>query len=104
MHKHQLPVCLTLNAGEYNSGVIIGNDISIAVLWFVDLQVGVLPRELLTGVDGLQDTQVKVRAMHKYNRQTCKNYYSSFIMRSFRQSSDALVNRFVYRDVLVHVF
>lgn len=52
---------LTLNAGEYDSGVIIGNDVSIAVLWFVDLQVGVLPCELLTGVDGLQHTKDKVK-------------------------------------------
>lgn len=49
-HTHTL----TLNAGEYNPGVIIGNDVSVAVLWFVDLQVGVFPRELLTGVDGLR--------------------------------------------------
>lgn len=53
---------LTLDAGEYNPGVIVGNDVSVAVLWFVDLQVGVLPCELLTRVDGLQDTQVKVSA------------------------------------------
>lgn len=52
-HTNTLVACLTLNAGEYNPGVIIGNDVSVAVLWFVDLQVGVLPCELLTGVDGL---------------------------------------------------
>lgn len=50
---------LTLNAGEYNPGVIIGNDVSVAVLWFVDLQVGVLPCELLTRVDGLKDTRAR---------------------------------------------
>lgn len=66
---------LTLNAGEYNSGVIIGNDVSIAVLWFVDLQVGVFPRELLTRVDGLKDT----------SQGQTKEQKSKLISRSFRQ-------------------
>lgn len=57
--------CLTVYAGEYNPGVIIGDDVSVAVLWFVDLQVGVLPCELLTRVNGLEDTQIQIRAGHR---------------------------------------
>lgn len=34
--------------------MVVGNHVGISVLWFVDLEVGVLPRELLTGVDGLR--------------------------------------------------
>lgn len=33
--------------------MVVGNHIGVSVLWLVDLEVGVLPRELLTGVDGL---------------------------------------------------
>lgn len=58
---NELAADLTLNAGENHPGVIVGNDVSVAVLWFVDLQVGVLPCELLTGVDGLQDTKANVK-------------------------------------------
>lgn len=52
---------LTLNAGEDDPGVVIGDDVGVAVLWFVHLQVGVLPCELLTGVDGLEGTREEVR-------------------------------------------
>lgn len=62
MHANTAEACPTLDAGENNSGVVVGNDVGVAVLWFVDLQVGVLPCELLTGIDRLQDTQVKVSA------------------------------------------
>lgn len=48
--------------------MIIGNDVSVAVLWFVDLQVGVLPCELLTGVDGLQEAKDKDRTKRKHQR------------------------------------
>lgn len=47
---------LTINAGKHNPGVVICNDISIAVLWFVDLQVGILPCELLARVNRLEET------------------------------------------------
>lgn len=33
--------------------MVVGDHVGVAVLWFVDLQVGVLPRKLLTRVDGL---------------------------------------------------
>jgi hypothetical protein len=36
--------------------VVIGNDVGVTVLGLVHLQVGVLPRELLPGVDGLRRT------------------------------------------------
>ena len=39
--------------------MVIGDDVSITVLGLVHLQVGVLPGELLTGVDGLQHREVK---------------------------------------------
>ncbi len=44
----------TIDGGEQDSGVIVGDDVCVSVLWFVDLQVGVLPRELLTGIDRLR--------------------------------------------------
>lgn len=56
-HTNTPATCLTLNAREYHPGVVVRNDVSVAVLWFVDLQVGVLPRELLTGVNRLQSTK-----------------------------------------------
>lgn len=43
----------TVDSGEQDSGVVVGDDVGVAVLGFVDLQVGVLPRELLPRVDGL---------------------------------------------------
>jgi len=55
-------VSLTLDGSQDDTGMVIGNDVGIAVLWFIDLQVGVLPRELLTGVNGLQQAKVTVRA------------------------------------------
>ena len=44
----------TVDSGEQDSGVVVRDHVGVSVLWFVHLQVGVLPRELLTGVDGLQ--------------------------------------------------
>lgn len=43
----------TVDSGEQHSWMVVGNHVGISVLWFVDLQVRVLPRELLTGIDGL---------------------------------------------------
>lgn len=43
----------TVDSREQDPGVVVGDDVGVAVLWFVDLQVGVLPGELLTRVDGL---------------------------------------------------
>lgn len=51
---------LTLNAGENDPGVVVRDDISVAILWFVHLQVGVLPRELLPGVDRLLEMRKEV--------------------------------------------
>lgn len=56
---------LTLNAGENDPGVVVGNDVSVAILWFVHLQVGVLPCELLPGVDGLEEMRKEVSSMHR---------------------------------------
>lgn len=58
---------LTINAGEYDPRVIICNDVSVAVLWFVDLQVRVLPCELLRWVYGLEDT----KATHNIDLEMC---------------------------------
>lgn len=43
----------TVNSREQDSGVVVGNHVGISVLWFVDLQVRVLPCELLARVNGL---------------------------------------------------
>lgn len=40
--------------------MVVGDDVGVSVLWFVDLQVGVLPRELLTRVDGLWSRRRRV--------------------------------------------
>ena len=44
---------LTIHRCEDDPGVVVGNHICIAVLWLVDLQVGVLPGELLSWINGL---------------------------------------------------
>lgn len=46
---------LTFNWSQNDAGVVIGDDVGVAVLGFVDLQVGVLPGELLSWIDGLQE-------------------------------------------------
>lgn len=40
--------------------MVVGDHVGVAVLWFVDLQVGVLPRELLTRVDGLRSRRGRI--------------------------------------------
>lgn len=50
----------TVNSREQDSGVVVGDHVGVAVLWFVDLQVGVLPRELLTRVDGLRSRRGRI--------------------------------------------
>lgn len=44
----------TIDGGEHHPGVVVGDDVCIAVLWFIHFHVGVLPGELLAWVDGLQ--------------------------------------------------
>lgn len=44
----------TIDGGEHHPGVVVGDDVCIAVLWFIHFHVGVLPGELLARVDGLQ--------------------------------------------------
>lgn len=46
---------LTFNRSQNDTGVVIGDDVGVTVLGFVDLQVGVLPGELLSWIDGLQE-------------------------------------------------
>lgn len=48
---------LTVNAGKHDPGVVVRDDVSVAVLRFVDLQVGILPCELLAGVNRLSDSE-----------------------------------------------
>lgn len=50
---------LTVNAGQHDPGVVVRDDVSVAVLWFVDLQVGILPCELLARVNRLIETKEK---------------------------------------------
>lgn len=65
--RQWVSACLTVNAGQHDPGVVVRDDISIAVLWFVDLQVGILPGELLAGVNRLMDTQKKDRIIKTMN-------------------------------------
>ncbi len=45
--------CLTIHRCKDDSGVVVGNNICIAVLWLVDVKVGVLPCELLSWINRL---------------------------------------------------
>lgn len=47
-------VTLTIDGGQDDTGVIVGNYVCIAVFRFVHFQVGVLPGELLPRIDGLR--------------------------------------------------
>lgn len=60
---------LTFNWCQNDTGVVIGDDVGVAVLGFVDLQVGMLPGELLSWIDGLQEEKEKksLKAMLHYN-------------------------------------
>lgn len=44
---------LTINRSEHHPGVVIGNNVCIAVLRLVDFHVGVLPGKLLAWINGL---------------------------------------------------
>lgn len=48
---------LTVNRCQNDPGVVIGDDIGVAILGFIDLQVGVLPGELLSRIDGLREEE-----------------------------------------------
>lgn len=50
-------VSLTIHRCEDDPGVVVGNNVCIAVLWLVDLQVGVLPGELLSWINRLTETE-----------------------------------------------
>lgn len=50
---------LTIHGCEDDPGVVVGNNICIAVLWLVDLQVGVLPGELLSRINRLTDKETQ---------------------------------------------
>lgn len=45
---------LTVYGSQDDPGVVVGYDVSVAVFGLVDFQVGMLPGELLTGVNGLR--------------------------------------------------
>lgn len=45
---------VTFDGLQDDSGVVVGDDVGIAVLGLVHLQVGMFPRKLLAWVDGLQ--------------------------------------------------
>lgn len=48
--------------------MVVGDDVGVSVLWFVDLQVGVLPGELLTRVDGLWSRRRRVVTLPTFIR------------------------------------
>lgn len=63
---------LTINGGEEDSRMVIGNDVCIAVLGLVHLRVGILPRELLSRVNGLPEMgetgRVRAKSREAYPR------------------------------------
>lgn len=48
-------VFLTIYRCKNDPGMVIGNNIRIAVLWLVDLQVRMFPGELLSWINRLTD-------------------------------------------------
>ena len=48
--------CLTVNGSQDDAGVVVGDDVGVAILGLIHLQVGVLPGELLAWVDRLDHT------------------------------------------------
>lgn len=48
---------LTIDGGKDDSRMVVGNDICVAVFGLVHLQVGILPCELLSRVNGLPGTE-----------------------------------------------
>lgn len=46
---------LTVYWSQNDAGVVIGDDVGVSVLGLVDLQVGMLPGELLSWIDGLEE-------------------------------------------------
>ena len=53
----------TFYGRQDDPGVVVGDDVGVAVLGLVDLKVGVFPGELLPRVDGL-DKQDRDRTRH----------------------------------------
>ena len=56
--------------------MVVRDNVGVAVLGFVHLQVGVLPRELLTGVNRLQHTSVTTQAKGQSKRNKLKQSIS----------------------------
>lgn len=52
--------------------MVVSNNVGIAVLWLVDLQVGVLPCELLAWINGLQGKDERT----KKGREKERNLFS----------------------------
>ena len=50
-------VSLTLDGSQDDTGMVIGNDVGVTIFGFVHLQVGVLPGELLTWINGLMGSR-----------------------------------------------
>lgn len=61
--KMEVDYCLflTVHGCEDDPGVVVSNNICITVLWLVDLQVGVLPGELLSWINRLDTQALGVR-------------------------------------------
>lgn len=57
---------LTVDSGQQHSGMVVCYHIGISVLWFVHLQVGVLPCKLLPWVHRLLN-KTNVMIEHKQN-------------------------------------
>lgn len=58
---------LTLDGGQDDTGVVVGDDIGVTIFGLVHLQVGVFPGELLAWIDGLMEG-IDRQNMHKQRR------------------------------------
>ena len=64
-------MCLTVDGGQDDAGVVVGDDVGVTIFGLVHLQVGMFPGELLAWIDrltgggGKQDRQNKHTPIRK---------------------------------------
>lgn len=46
-------MCLTVDGGQDDAGVVVGDDVGVTIFGLVHLQVGMFPGELLAWIDRL---------------------------------------------------
>lgn len=69
-----VPWTLTINRGEDHSGVVIGDNVCIAILWLVDLHVGVFPGKLLARINRLRGQGGERINKRKVQKETLEFY------------------------------